>query len=101
MMNPDEHERLTRLAADRGLSLARLLVESTLSESYNRTERLEIIAALDRTNRLLANLTGNVNQLAHHANIAEQVVAQEQLDRAVDELAELRPQVEAILRELR
>jgi hypothetical protein len=101
MMNPDEHERLTRLAADRGLSLARLLVESTLSESYNRTERLEIIAALDRTNRLLANLTGNANQLAHHANIAEQVVAQEQLDRAVDELAELRPQVEAILRELR
>ena len=75
MMSDGDHARIKAIADGRGVSMARLLQESALSESYDRRERLAVIAALDSANRLLANIAGNINQLAHHANVAHELVA--------------------------
>ena len=101
LMNADDHARIKAVADQRGVSMARLFQESALSESYNRQERLAMIATLNRQERLLGNMANNLNQLAHHANIAGQLVAQADLDRALGEVRELRTDVNETLRQLR
>ena len=101
LMNADDHARIKTVADQRGVSMARLFQESALSESYNRQERLGMIAALNRQERLLGNMANNLNQLAHHANIAGQLVAQGDLERAIGEVRDLRSDVSDTLRQLR
>ena len=97
-LSPDERVQLDRLAAKKGVSVGRLLVESALSGTWDRDLRESVLTALWRVNRLLANVTGNLNQLAHQANIAEQVVAERQLRQELEALAGLREQLTDLLR---
>jgi hypothetical protein len=78
-MSAQDHTRIKAVALERRVSMARLMQESALSESYGRRERLAVVAALDAANRLLANVAGNINQLAHHANMANELVAHREL----------------------
>jgi hypothetical protein len=101
LMSEDDHARIRAVAEGRGVSMARLLQESALSESYDRRERLAVIAALDSANRLLANVAGNINQLAHHANIAQQLVEHTQLEQALGQVREVREQLSEVLRQVK
>jgi hypothetical protein len=96
-----EKAQIKALADARGVSMARLMKESTLSESYDRRDRDVMIAALDTAGRLLGNMAGNLNQLAHHANIAGQLVAHADLERALGQVHELRAEVSETLRNVR
>lgn len=96
-----ERTQLDHLATRKGVTVGRLLVESALSESWDRDLRESTLTALWRINRLLANVTGSLNQLAHQANIAEQIVAERQLRRTLEEVGMLRRQLTELLRELR
>lgn len=100
-MNAADHARVKALAQRRGVSVARLLQESALSESYDRGDRVVIVAALDVANRLLANVAGNINQLAHHANIAQQLVEHTQLEQALGQVREVREQLSEVLRNVK
>ena len=51
-------------AAELGVSVLRLLVESALSGLETPTERRETVAELFELRRLLATVANNVNQLA-------------------------------------
>lgn len=64
--------------------MSRLLVESALARVETAAELQRVVVKLNRFERLLGNLANNVNQLAHQANIAGQVVA---LDRVTAYLA--------------
>ena len=99
-LSPDERDQLDRLAGEKGVSVGRLLVESALSGAWDRDLRGSVLTALWRVNRLLANVTGNLNQLAHQANIAEQVVAERWLRRELEALAGLREELSGLLREV-
>lgn len=101
MMSDQDHARIKAIADRRGVSMARLLQESALSESYDRRERLAVIAALDSANRLLANIAGNMNQLAHHANVAQQPVAQADLEHALGQVREVREELSEVLRQVK
>ena len=72
-----------------------------MSESYDRRERLATIAALDSANRLLANVAGNINQLAHHANIAQQLVAHTELEQTLRQLRDVRERLTEALRNVK
>lgn len=100
-LSDDEREQLDRLAVQKGVSVGRLLVESALSGTWDRDLRESVLTALWRVDRLLANVTGSLNQLAHQANIAEQVVAGRQLRQELETLASLRVQLTEVLREVR
>ena len=97
-LSPAEREQLDRLAAKKGVSVGRLLVESALSGTWDRDLRQSILTSLWRTDRLLANVTGSLNQLAHQANIAEQVVAERQLRKSLREFAGLRGELTEVLK---
>lgn len=99
-LSPGEREQLDRLAVAKGVSVGRLLVESALSGAWDRDLRESVLTALWRANRLLANVTGNLNQLAHQANVAEQLVAERQLRQELEALAGLREQLAGLLREV-
>ncbi len=100
-LSPEERDQLDRLASEKGVSVGRLLVESALSGISDRDIREAVLTSLWRVNRLLANVTGSLNQLAHQANIAEQVVAERQLREQLERLAGLRDQLTELLREVR
>jgi hypothetical protein len=101
LMSEQDHARVKAIANERGVSMARLLQESALSESYERRERLAVIATLNRQERLLGNMANNLNQLAHHANMAQQVVAQQDLEGALTLVRGLRAEVSETLRQVR
>ncbi len=101
VMSEEDHARIKAVADARGVSMARLMQESALSESYDRRERLAVIAALDDANRLLANIAGNMNQLAYQANVAQQVVAQSELEDALRQVRELRDELSEVLRQVK
>ncbi len=100
-LSPAEREQLGRLAASKGVAVGRLLVESALSETWDRDVRKSILMSLWRTDRLLANVTGSLNQLARQANIADQLVAERQVREELGKLADLRSQLIEVLREVR
>ena len=81
-----EREQLRARAKEAGVSMSRLLVESALAHVETAAERQRLLVKLNRFERLLGNLANNVNQLAHQANIAGQLVALERLTVSLDEL---------------
>ena len=72
-LTEEERDQLRARAAELGMSVPRLMVESALSGVETPTERRRMIAELFETRRLLATVANNVNQLAHSANISGQV----------------------------
>ena len=84
-----EHEKLRALAAELGVSVPRLLVESALAGRETPTERRAAVAELFEIRRLLATVANNVNQLAHTANISGEVPAATRLEGTLQEVTEL------------
>lgn len=74
-VTPEEEAQLARLAAERRVSVPRLLVESALAEEQGETasERQQLVAELFATGRLLARVANNVNQIAVAVNTAAKV----------------------------
>lgn len=76
LVTPEEEARLLRLAEAQRVTVPRLLVESTLAGSAETaTERRDAITELFATNRLLAAVSNNVNQIARHANATSEFPA--------------------------
>jgi Bacterial mobilisation protein (MobC) len=84
-----EREQLRARAAELGVSVPRLMVESALSGMETPTERKRMIAELFETRRLLATVANNVNQLARSANISGQVDVGRRLEVTLVEVDEL------------
>ena len=81
-----ERDRLRARAAELGVSVPRLLVESALEGLETPTERRQLIAELFETRRLLATVANNVNQLARSANVSGQVAELRVLEPVLDEV---------------
>lgn len=65
----DDEGRLLRLAEEQGVTVARLLVETTLARAGDSpAARRAVFAELLRLRRDVHGLATNVNQLAHQAN---------------------------------
>ncbi len=65
----EEEAVLTRLADRAGVSVPRLLVESTVAEDrVTATDRHNTLVALFDLSRVLGGVANNLNQLAKHAN---------------------------------
>ena len=85
-----ERDQLRGKAAELGMSVPRLMVESALSGGVETpTERRRTVAELFQTRRLLATVANNVNQLARSANISGQVAERERLEKTLGEVDEL------------
>lgn len=94
-----EAAQLKAIANEQEVSVARLLVESALSRGVETiTERRQLGFELTEVRRLLASVANNSNQVAKYTN-TEGVVPSWAADIAQD-YAELRPQLNAIVREL-
>jgi hypothetical protein len=85
----EERRQLRERAADLGVSVPRLLVESALSGGETPTDRRAMIAELFEVRRLLATVANNVNQLAKVANTSGEVSVGERLARTLGEVDEL------------
>jgi Bacterial mobilisation protein (MobC) len=89
-LTQEEREQLRARAAELGVSVPRLLVESSLStQGEMATERRAMIAELFEVRRLVATVANNVNQLAKAANISGQVAERDQLQATLGEVDEL------------
>ena len=84
-----DREQLRARAAELGVSVPRLLVESALSGLETPTDRKRQVAELFEVRRLLATVANNVNQLARSANISGQVDAGRRLEDTLGEGDEL------------
>ena len=84
-----EQQELRRRAAEQGVSVPRLMVESALAGIETPTDRRRLVAELFETRRLLATVANNVNQLAHSANISGQVHEGRRLERTLADVDEL------------
>jgi hypothetical protein len=84
-----ERGQLRARAAELGVSVPRLLVESALSGVETPTDRKQQIAELFEVRRLLATVANNVNQLARSANISGQVDVGRRLEETLGEVDEL------------
>jgi hypothetical protein len=80
MLSEDEHQRLRERAAELGVNVPRLLVESALAGVETPSDRREMIAELFEVRRLLATVANNVNQLAKVANISGEIGSRERLE---------------------
>lgn len=85
----EERDQLRARAAELGVSVPRLMVESAMSGVETPTGRRRMVAGLFETRRLLATVANNVNQLAHSANISGQVHEGRRLERTLAEVDEL------------
>ena len=97
-LTEEEREQLRARAAELGMSVPRLMVESALSEvSWTPTERRRMqLAELFETRRLLATVANNVNQLARSANISGQVAQERRLEQTLVDVDELVAQLRAL-----
>jgi hypothetical protein len=84
-----ERDQLRARAAELGVSVPRLLVESALSGVETPSERRLRLVELFEIRRLLATVANNVNQLARAANISGQVAARRRLEETLGEVDEL------------
>jgi Bacterial mobilisation protein (MobC) len=91
-----ERDQLRARAAELGMSVPRLMVESALSGVETPTERRRIMAELFETRRLLATIANNVNQLARAANISGQVSEGRRLEQTLRDVDELVAQLRAL-----
>ena len=83
---PEEEAVLARLAAAQGVTVPRLLIESTLDGvGETPSERRLAMAELFAIRRQLAGVANNVNQLARLANVEERYAV-----GTVDALREIR-----------
>ncbi len=96
-LTDEEREALTRKAEQLGVSIPRLLIDSALGDVMTRGERAALVGQLDVANRLLANLTGNMNQIAYHANVAGQMTAAGEVEAALARVEEQRLKVLEVL----
>ena len=85
----EERRQLRERAAELGVSVPRLLVESALSGGETSTDRRAMIAELFEVRRLLATVANNVNQLAKVANTSGEVGVGERLARTLGEVDDL------------
>jgi hypothetical protein len=84
-----EREQLRARAAELGVSVPRLMVESALSGVETPPDRKRMVAELFEVRRLLATVANNVNQLARSANISGQVDVGRRLEETLGEVDEL------------
>lgn len=92
-LSATERSELQQRAAARGVSVARLLVESALEKplpapnppapAYAQELVKPVLATLDAVRRDLAPIGNNINQMAHGANITREIAATEQLEDAL------------------
>jgi hypothetical protein len=92
---------LRERAAELGVSVPRLLVESALSGVETSTDRRAMVVELFEVRRLLATVANNVNQLARVANTSGEVGASERLGRTLAEVDELVVELRAWMGALR
>jgi hypothetical protein len=85
-LSPDEQRQLRRRAAELGVSVPRLLVESALSGVETPAQRRAWIAELFELRRLLATVANNVNQLAKVANTSGELLAGERLSHTLGDV---------------
>jgi hypothetical protein len=97
----EEQQQLRERAAQLGVTVPRLMVESALAGTQTLTERADIRLRLDQLVQLLANIANNVNQVAHQANIERRAVRRGWFEQNVDGIGELRGVIEGVLREIR
>jgi Bacterial mobilisation protein (MobC) len=95
-LSESEREQLRARAAELGVSVPRLMVESALHGVETPTDRRRMVAELFEARRLLATVANNVNQLARSANISGQVSERERLERTLGEVDELIAQLRQI-----
>jgi hypothetical protein len=95
-LTAEERDRLRAKAAELGMSVPRLMVESALSGVETPTDRRRMVGELFETRRLLATVANNVNQLAHSANISGQVHEGRRLEQTLAEVDELVAQLRAL-----
>ena len=88
-MTGAERDQLRARAAELGVSVPRLMVESALSGVETSTDRRRQVAELFEVRRLLATVANNVNQLARSANMSGEVGAGQRLERTLGEVDEL------------
>ena len=88
-LSEDERDQLRARAAELGVSVPRLMVESALSGVETPTERRWMVAELFEARRVLATVANNVNQLARSANISGQVHDGRRLEQTLAEVDEL------------
>ena len=88
-LTEEERDQLRTRAAELGMSVPRLMVESALSGVETPTDRRRMVVELFETRRLLATVANNVNQLAHSANISGQVSEGRRLEQMLAEVDEL------------
>jgi Bacterial mobilisation protein (MobC) len=88
-LTEEERDQLRARAAELGMSVPRLLVESALSGVETPTDRRRMIADLFEVRRLLATIANNVNQLAHAANISGQVSEGLRLEQTLADVDEI------------
>jgi hypothetical protein len=84
-----ERDQLRVRAAELGVSVPRLLVESALEGRETPTERRGLIVELFEVRRLLATVANNVNQLARAANISGEVGTAARLEGTLGEVEDL------------
>jgi hypothetical protein len=84
-----EDARLRARAAELGVSVPRLLVESALEGLETPTERRRLMAELFEIRRVLATVANNVNQLARSANISGQVHEGKRFEQTLAEVDRL------------
>jgi hypothetical protein len=92
----EERDQLRARAAELGVSVPRLMVESALSAVNTPTDRRQMVAELFETRRLLATVANNVNQLAHSANISGQVHEGRRLEQTLADVDKLVAQLRAL-----
>jgi len=88
-VSEDEREQLRQRAAELGVSVPRLMVESALEGRMTPDVRRAEIAELFEIRRLLATVANNVNQLAKTANISGQVPERDRLEKTLGDVDEL------------
>ena len=88
-LTDEERDQLRARAAELGVSVPRLMVESALSGVETPTDRRRMVAELFEARRLLATVANNVNQLAHSANISGQVHEGRRLEQTLADVDEL------------
>lgn len=75
-VTPEEEARLLQLAEKHRVTVARLLVESALSEAGETpSERRNQFMELSTLARLIGTVANNINQIARHANTTSEVPA--------------------------
>jgi len=84
-----ERDQLRSRAAELGVSVPRLMVESALEGMETPTERRRMTAELFEVRRLLATVANNVNQLARAANITGEVATAVRLAGTLREVEDL------------